>query len=133
MSKLIKYGIFGVVERYVAVKAGKATINIQFSGGTLDSSGVTPATFTTKNVFEQKIIENHPEFKKGVIQILSTQVLDDDSKADKKEVSAADGVTNVQQARQYMLAMGVPMEKLQNKAAILEAAKEKEVVFSNWT
>lgn len=131
MGKLVKYGIYGAVERIIAVRIGKATMNITFSGGTLDSSGVTPATFATKNIFEQKVIENHPEFKSGVIKVIHTQNIDE-PKAEEKELLSVSEITSLQQARQYLMDKnGVPMEKMQSKAKVLEAAKEKGVTFPN--
>lgn len=131
MGKLIKYGIYGAVERIIAVRIGKATMNITFSGGALDSSGVIPATFTTKNIFEQKVIENHPEFKSGVIKVIHTQNIDE-PKAEEKKLLSVSEITSLQQARQYLMdKYGVPMEKMQSKAKVLEAAKEKGVAFPN--
>lgn len=131
MGKLIKYGIYGAVERIIAVRIGKATMNITFSGGALDSSGVIPATFTTKNIFEQKVIENHPEFKSGVIKVIHTQNIDE-PKAEEKKLLSVSEITSLQQARQYLMdKYGVPMEKMQSKAKVLEAAKEKDVTFPN--
>lgn len=131
MGKLIKYGIYGAIERIIAARIGKATMNITFSGGALDSSGVVPATFVTKNAFEQKVIENHPEFKGGVIKVIHTQIIDE-PKAQEKELLSVPEVASLQQARQYLMdKMGVPMEKMQSKAKVLEAAKEKGVTFPN--
>lgn len=132
MGKLIKYGIYGAIERIIAVRIGKATMNITFSGGALDSSGVVPATFVTKNAFEQKVIENHPEFKSGVIKVLYSQDIDEPKVEEAKKLLSVPEVTSLQQARQYLMDnMGVPMEKMQSKAKVLEAAKENGVTFPN--
>lgn len=131
MGKLVKYGIYGAVERVIAVRIGKATMNFTFSGGTLDSSGVLPAVFTTKNLLEQKIVESHPEFKSGAIKVLYTQDIDE-AKAEEKELLSVPEVTSLQQARQYLMdKKGVSMDKLQSKAKVLEAAKEKGITFPN--
>lgn len=132
MGKLIKYGIYGAIERIIAARIGKATMNITFSGGALDSSGVVPATFATKNAFEQKIVESHPEFKSGAIKVLYSQDIDEPKVEEAKEHLSVPEVTSLQQARQYLMdKMGVPMEKMQSKAKVLEAAKEKGVTFPN--
>lgn len=129
MSKIVKYCIYGAVERYIAVKIGKITKNIQFTGGSLDSAGVQPAVFTTKSEIEQRLVENHPDFKKGVIKILDTIVIDE---APAMESTAVHEVTSLQQARQYLMdKMGVSMERMQSKAKVLEVAKEKGVAFPN--
>ena len=129
MSKIVKYCIYGAVERYIAVKIGKITKNIQFTGGSLDSAGVQPAVFTTKSEIEQRLVENHPDFKKGVIKILDTIVIDE---APAMESTAVHEVTSLQQARLYLTTKrNVPMEKMQKKADVLAVAKEEGITFPN--
>ena len=129
MKKIVKYGISGAVERIIAFKMGKATMNIAFSGGIVDSAGIRPATFVAKNEFEQKIIENHPEFKNGTIKVIKEFVLNDEIV---KKETPEDKVKTLQQARQFLIDKGIPMEVLQNKAAILEYAAKNDIVFPNW-
>lgn len=130
MSKVIKYGIYGVVERIIAIKVGKATMLITFDGGVIDSAGVRPATYTTKNAFEQKIIEEHFDFKNGGIKVIKEQVVDDEPKVFETPESK---VKTFQQARQFLIERGVPMEVLQNKIAVMEQAEKKGIKFPNWT
>jgi hypothetical protein len=52
----------------------------------------------------------------------------------KKETAKTEKVEEVktlQQARQFLMDMGVPMEELQSKAKVLEVAKEKGITFPN--
>lgn len=130
MSKVKTYGIHGVVERVIAARLGKATMNITFSGGIMDSSGVRPATFTTNKVVEQYVVENHPMFKNGSIKVINEIILEPE-KSDEKTVKV-DEVTTIQQARQYMLDKGVTMDKLQNKTDIKACAAEMNITFPNW-
>lgn len=130
MSKVKTYGIHGVVERVIAARLGKATINITFSGGIMDSSGVRPATFTTGKVVEQYIVENHPMFKNGSIKVINEIVVEPEK--EQNTVSKVAEVTTIQQARQYLLDKGVTMDKLQNKADIKVCAAEMNITFPNW-
>ena len=129
MSKVKTYGIHGVVERVIAARLGKATMNITFSGGIMDSSGVRPATFTTNKVVEQYVVENHPMFKNGSIKVISE--IDLEPKEETAKTEKVEEVKTLQQARQFLMDMGVPMEELQSKAKVLEVAKEKGITFPN--
>jgi hypothetical protein len=129
MSKVKTYGIHGVVERVIAARLGKATMNITFSGGIMDSSGVRPATFTTNKVVEQYVVENHPMFKNGSIKVISE--IDLEPKKETAKTEKVEEVKTLQQARQFLMDMGVPMEELQSKAKVLEVAKEKGITFPN--
>lgn len=133
MSKVKTYGIHGVVERVIAARLGKATMNITFSGGIMDSSGVRPATFTTNKVVEQYVVENHPMYKNGSIKVISEIDLEPKKETAKtEEVEKVDEVTTLQQARQYLIEKGVSIEKLQNKADIKACAAEMNITFPNW-
>lgn len=130
MDKVKTYGIHGVVERVIAARLGKATMNITFSGGIMDSSGVRPATFTTNKVVEQYVVENHPMFKNGSIKVINEIVVEPEKGVEK--TVKVDEVTTIQQARQYLLDKGVTMDKLQNKADIKACAAEMNITFPNW-
>jgi hypothetical protein len=64
------YGVEGLIDWQVNLKAGKTTLVVNFTGGGLTSYGVTPAQYTTENILYQFIIENSKEFKKGKIKLL---------------------------------------------------------------
>ena len=132
MTKIKTYGIYGVIERFIAVRLGKATMSIAFNGGLIDASGIRPATYTTKNPFEQKIVENHPEFLNKTIKIIKEQVVQELVKGREPLVAVIEEITTLQEARKYLLEKGVAMEELQNKAAVLEKAKELNISFPNW-
>lgn len=71
------YGVSGLLEWSAVIKAGKAAINVMFSGGSLNGYGITPATYTTSNAIIQAIIENSAYFQSGKIKLLSTAPLVD--------------------------------------------------------
>lgn len=126
------YAIKGVVERYICVPFGKGSATLHFKGGALDSAMSRDATLTTSNLAEQMLIENLPEFKKGVIKI--QKVIQNNPKpAEVVETSNAfPDVTNIQSARAVLEGMGVSIERLQTKADVLKQAKEQNVSFPNW-
>lgn len=73
-----KYGVEGLVDWKAQISAGRAKVIVHFTGGALTRFGVTPAEFTTKDAFIQRVIENSSYFKSGRIRILSiTEVPDD--------------------------------------------------------
>lgn len=64
------YGVSGLMDWTTNLRAGKATINVHFSGGALTAYGVTPATYSTSNPLFQMVIENSEHFKSGRISLL---------------------------------------------------------------
>lgn len=64
------YGVSGLMDWTTNIKAGKATINVHFSGGALTAYGVTPATYSTTNPLFQIVIENSEYYKSGRITLL---------------------------------------------------------------
>lgn len=64
------YGVSGLMDWTTNIKAGKATINVHFSGGALTAYGVTPATYSTSNPLFQMVIENSEHYKSGRISLL---------------------------------------------------------------
>ena len=128
--KVKTYCIYGFVERYVTTKLGKGSISFHFKDGIADSSGLTPATYITKNEFEQAVIEALPDFKNGTIRLQNVQVVEP-VKVETMRISAED-ITTLTAAKQYLIEQhGAKMEELQGKAAILAFAAKKDVVFPN--
>lgn len=133
------YAIKGVVERYICVPFGKGSATLHFKGGALDSAVSRDATLTTSNLAEQMLIENLPQFKKGVIKI--QKVIQNNPKPaevfPETNIQSAPAevfpdVTNLQSARAVLEGMGVSIERLQTKADVLKQAKEQNVSFPNW-
>lgn len=64
------YGVYNLIEWHALLRMGKATIKVIFTGGSITTQGVTPATFTTDNPIIQFAIEKSPEFLNGKIKIV---------------------------------------------------------------
>ena len=64
------YGVYNLIEWHARLRMGKATVKVAFTGGSITTQGVTPATFTTENPVIQFAIENSPEFHNGKIRVV---------------------------------------------------------------
>lgn len=140
------YGVSGLIDWQAQIKAGKASLVINFTGGGLTSYGITPAQYTTENILYQKVIENSRDFKRGKIKLLRTVPLS--ATAD----VASNSVTDIEEVRKV-----VPKENIRevlsvyncsdariwlkehknvsvvgkSKAEIIEIAKDNGIVFPN--
>ena len=142
MKKRITYEIHGQIERNCFFRIGKALVRIEFTGGSVNSTGVYPAYYVTDNTLFQRAIENseifrNGEIKRGRVEIIAEQ--GDDSVQENNESELSDlqvfsDVTNLQQARTVLMASpyNCTLAQLQNKAAIKAVAQEKGVSFPNW-
>ena len=99
-----------------------------FEGGAVSGLGSRAASYTTNDKNVQELLENSKEFKSGMIKIAEEYGAEPESK---KEAKPEDAVKTLQQARQFLIDMGVPMEELQSRVKVLEAAKEKGITFPN--
>lgn len=61
-SKRHVYGVHGLTEWHAVIKAGKASVRIPFTGGTITGYGCTPALFATHSEALAKIIEQSDFF-----------------------------------------------------------------------
>ena len=121
---------------------GKALLRVDFTGGAINSAGMTPANYVTDNPLYQKAIEDSEQFRSGEIVIGATEKIEEKKVADdvakkslensKIEVNVS--VTNVQQARSVLMGepYKVPLSELQNKQAVRSKADELGVSFPNW-
>lgn len=84
------YGVSGLMDWTTQIKVGKGAVSVHFTGGALTAYGVTPAKYSTSNVFFQNVIENSEQFKSGRIQLLSQMEVADDAaeKARKARLAA---------------------------------------------
>lgn len=89
-KKRITYGVPGMMEYQSLIRFGRSTLKVNFSGGSMNAIGVTPATFTTSNFLIQQAIENSSEFKRGRIRIERTVELDEELKIEKGQPLAAE-------------------------------------------
>ncbi len=140
MRKRITYEIHGQIERNSYFRIGKALVRIDFTGGAINSTGIYPAQYSTDNPLFQRAIENSDAFRCGEIKRGRVEVLEEDSKAAASMNDAdalctvAPEVTNMQQARAYLMAdpYNCSLSQLQNKNSIKSVAKANSVSFPNW-
>ena len=138
MKKKITYEIHGQIERNSYFRIGKALVRIEFTGGSINSTGISPAQYTTVNPLFQNAIENSEAFRNGEIKRGRVEIINEanaapvESNGTSKDVQVS--VTNMQQARSLL--MNAPyncaLSDLQNKSAIKAVAEEKGVSFPNW-
>ena len=142
MKKRITYEIHGQIERNCFFRIGKALVRIEFTGGSVNSTGVYPAYYVTDNTLFQRAIENSEIFRNGEIKRGRVEIIaepGDDAVQENNESELSDlqvfaEVTNLQQARSVLMASpyNCTLAQLQNKAAIKAVAQEKGVSFPNW-
>ena len=141
MKRKVTYEIRGQIERSCYFRVGKALLRVDFTGGSINSAGMTPANYVTDNPLYQKAIEESEQFRNGEIVIGATEKIEDkvadanvvaSEENGKKEVIVS--VTNVQQARSILMGepYKVPLSELQNKVAVRAKADELGVSFPNW-
>ena len=71
------YGVYNLIEWHALLRLGKATVKVHFSGGSITTQGVTPATFTTEDPVIQFAIERSPEFRNGKIKVVRKATLNE--------------------------------------------------------
>ena len=141
MRRKVTYEIRGQIERSCYFRVGKALLRVDFTGGSINSAGMTPANYVTDNPLYQKAIEESEQFRNGEIVIGATEKIEEAVPAtqtapagenSKQEVFV--NVTNVQQARSVL--MGEPykvsLSELQNKVAVRAKTDELGISFPNW-
>lgn len=64
------YGVYNLVEWHAVLRMGKAYVKVPFTGGSITTQGVTPATFTTEDPIIQFAIERSPEYVNGKIKVV---------------------------------------------------------------
>ena len=142
MRRKVTYEIRGQIERSCYFRVGKALLRVDFTGGSINSAGMTPANYVTDNPLYQKAIEESEQFRNGEIVIGATEKIEEKEPVaetapacennSKQEVFV--NVTNVQQARSVL--MGEPykvsLSELQNKGAVRGKADELGISFPNW-
>lgn len=66
-EELRTYGVRGYLEYEALIPAGTSHIRIRFEGGSITGYGVAPAMFSTRDPALQYIIEQSPQWKRGII------------------------------------------------------------------
>ena len=141
MRRKVTYEIKGQIERSCYFRVGKALLRVDFTGGAINSAGMTPANYVTDNPLYQKAIEDSEQFRTGEIVIGATEkIVEEECVADVSKSEENGGkevfvnVTNVQQARTVLMSepYKVSLSELQNKQAVRGKADELGVSFPNW-
>lgn len=141
MKRKVTYEIRGQIERSCYFRVGKALLRVDFTGGSINSAGMTPANYTTENPLYQKAIEDSEQFRNGEIVIGATEKIIEKEIAsettltdEKSNKEVFVNVTNVQQARNLLMAepYNISLSELQNKQAVRNKADELGVSFPNW-
>lgn len=70
------YGVYNLIEWHALLRMGKASVKVPFSGGSITTQGITPATYTTSDPVIQFAIESSPEFKSGKIKVVRRNKLE---------------------------------------------------------
>ena len=141
MKKKITYEIHGQIERNSYFRIGKALVRIDFTGGAINSTGISPAQYTTDNPLFQRAIENSEAFrcgeiKRGRVDVVTAVTADaaPEGEVPVVEQNVAPEVTNLQQARTFLMAepYNCQLAQLQNKSAVKGVAQAMGVSFPNW-
>lgn len=112
--KLKKYGAIGVMEWQLNLKAGKATVHVEFKGGFENKYGIHPATFMTTDPIVQTVIERSYYFASGKIKLL-----------DVKDLGLSPMEIAAQKRKAEEIAKKKAEEAAKKKAEAEEAAKAK--------
>lgn len=83
------YGVSNLMSWRATIKAGQATVIVNFTGGALTAYGVTPAEYSTSNPFYQAVIENSDYFKNGHIHLLREVEVPDDAATKARKAQAS--------------------------------------------
>ena len=140
------YGVSGLIDWQAQIKAGRASLVVNFTGGGLTSYGVTPAQYVTENILYQKVIENSKEFKSGKIKLLRSIPLNATAEVTSSSVTDLDEVRKVvpkEKMREVLSVYNCSDARIwlkehknvsvvgKSKQEIIEIAKDNGIVFPN--
>lgn len=123
-----RYILTGYLSYTVLLKDKNKYIRCSFEGGAVSGLGMRAASYTTDDKNIQNLLEKSKEFKSGLVKVDETYNIEPVQEDESPEAK----VKTLQQARQFLMDMGVPMEELQTKAKVLEVANSKNISFPNW-
>ncbi len=112
---------------YIEV-AGKTHI-VEFKGGISYGNYTRKGTFTTSNTALQEAIESDPRFGKEILLAKSIESDEQSTLAATPTVEEVHGITNLQEARDYLKGRGVAYQSLTSAAAVERKAAEYGVTF----
>lgn len=67
-KKKITYGVYGLIEWHTQLSLGKARVKASFTGGSLTTQGIVPATLMTDDPVVQMAIEKSLAYRTGKIR-----------------------------------------------------------------
>lgn len=120
----------GVVEYMMRIRGKDGVISCHFKGGALNGHAFLPASFSTSEKGIQEVLENSEKFKSGRIKLKATYSIE--SPQEVMADTPIESVTNLQGARQHLMANGFELKDVATKADVLEAAKKLNITFPNW-
>lgn len=85
------YGVYNLIEWQALLGAGRARVKVPFTGGSITTQGVTPATYTTENPVIQFAIERSPEFRSGKIKVVRRVRLEGEIEIERNASGPTDG------------------------------------------
>lgn len=85
------YGVYNLIEWQALLGAGRARVKVPFTGGSITTQGVTPATYTTENPVIQFAIERSPEFRSGKIKVVRRVRLEGEIEIERNAPGPMDG------------------------------------------
>ncbi|MBD5230813.1 MAG: hypothetical protein HDS66_01480 [Bacteroidales bacterium] len=83
------YGVYNLIEWLSLLHLGKATVKVHFTGGSITTQGITPATYITADPVVQFAIECSPEFRSGKIKIVRSVTLNEEVEIERNAMKAA--------------------------------------------
>lgn len=114
----------------MVLKTKGGYVRCDFEKGAVSGLGSRAASFTTDKKEVQEAIEACEKYKNGTIKLVDTY---EQTKEKEETRLFVESVTTLQEARKYLLEQeDAEMDKLQNKAAVLEYAEKKGIVFPNY-
>lgn len=74
-QKYVKtYGVRGLLEWDMALRAGEAVVRLHFGGGSMGTNGVVCAKYSTDNAALQRLIEGSVHFRTGRVYLHGSPV-----------------------------------------------------------
>lgn len=129
------YGVSGLMDLTMQIKAGKGSVSVHFSGGALTAYGVTPARYSTDNTFFQNVIEGSEQFKSGRIELLSEVEVPDNAAEKLRKARAAQRTNKVaeekpaeEEASGYTASHPGNLEGEQKEALVVSVADKGDAI-----
>lgn len=145
------YGVYDLVEWLVEIVMGGVRFRLNFSGGAVTTSGVTPATYTTEDPIVQLAVERSEHYLSGRIRLIRSTGTGREVKVGGCEAAEAaevaegeegddgedgtDGLERIEvataaDAREWLRSHhGIATSRMRSKAIIAETGRSLGVLF----